>query len=140
MRRKIENTKEFLKEHDVKASYQRTVIFEYLLDNDEHPSVNTIYQDLVGKIPTLSKTTVYNTLKLFADKGLVEEITIEGHEVRYDIDDPSHGHFKCDSCGRIFDIRLNPEGFQSPDLKDFQVTQRHIHYKGICPECAKNGR
>ena len=55
----------YLKKHDIKPSYQRMKIFQYLLDNHNHPTVDTIYKALCTEIPTLSKTTVYNTLNLF---------------------------------------------------------------------------
>jgi len=56
----------YLKNHDIKPSYQRMKIFQYLLDNHVHPTVDTIYKALCPEIPTLSKTTVYNTLNLFS--------------------------------------------------------------------------
>ena len=58
----------YLKDHDIKPSYQRMKIFQYLLDNHVHPTVDTIYKALCPEIPTLSKTTVYNTLNLFVEK------------------------------------------------------------------------
>ena len=58
----------YLKNHDIKPSYQRMKIFQYLLDNHVHPTVDTIYKALCPEIPTLSKTTVYNTLNLFVEK------------------------------------------------------------------------
>ncbi|MCB0402432.1 MAG: transcriptional repressor, partial [Flavobacteriales bacterium] len=59
-----------LSSNNIKPSVQRIKIFEYLHENRQHPTVDTIYKDLVGHIPTLSKTTVYNTLKLFVDNGI----------------------------------------------------------------------
>ena len=50
----------YLKKHNIKPSYQRMKIFQYLLDNHNHPTVDTIYRALCTEIPTLSKTTVYN--------------------------------------------------------------------------------
>ena len=59
----------YLKEHNIKPSYQRMKIFQYLLDNHNHPTVDTIYKALCTEIPTLSKTTVYNTLNLFIQQN-----------------------------------------------------------------------
>ena len=63
-----------------------------------------IYTVLHKEIPTLSKTTVYNTLNTLIDAGLVKLITIDENETRYDIDTTTHGHFKCESCG-IYDFK-----------------------------------
>ena len=64
----IENIGEYLKAHEIKPSYQRIKIFQYLVENKNHPTVDMIYKALCTEIPTLSKTTVYNTLNLFIEK------------------------------------------------------------------------
>ena len=87
---------EFLKTNGIKPSYQRIKIYEFLMNNREHPTVESIYNALNGQIPTLSKTTVYNTLKIFIDKGIAMAITIDDNEVRFDAQMDLHGHFKCE--------------------------------------------
>ena len=90
----VNDIKEILVKNGISPSYHRLKIYEYLLNNrSTHRG-----HDLRGRhknIPTLSKTTIYNTLKTFAEKGLVSSITIEDNEVRYDADISLHGHFKC---------------------------------------------
>ena len=61
--------KDILIENNIKLSIQRVEILNYLLLAKNHPSVDMIYLSLSNKIPTLSKTTIYNTLKLFVKKG-----------------------------------------------------------------------
>ena len=68
MTHNVENVGEYLKENGIKPSYQRMKIYEFLLQNRIHPTVDTIYRALNKEIPTLSKTTVYNTLNLFIEK------------------------------------------------------------------------
>jgi Fe2+ or Zn2+ uptake regulation protein len=125
-----------LRNHDISPSYPRKRILEYLIERHNHPTVATIYQDLVDEIPSLSKTTVYNTLKLFCERHIVEEITIEGNEKRYDLFNPQlHAHFRCDRCGHLYDIELSQPIGHSAELKGFTVRQQSIHFSGICPEC-----
>ena len=50
---------------DIKPSYQRLRIFQYLLSHRTHPTVDEIHHALVAEMPTLSKTTVYNTCLLY---------------------------------------------------------------------------
>lgn len=64
----VTDTSNYLKEHGIKPSYQRMKVFQYLVDNHNHPTVDMIYKALCPEIPTLSKTTVYNTLNLFVEK------------------------------------------------------------------------
>ena len=58
-----------LLEYNIKPSMQRIAIMEYLMEHRTHPSADEIYTALSPSMPTLSKTTVYNTLKLFAEQG-----------------------------------------------------------------------
>lgn len=132
------NLREYLQDYGIRASHQRITIFRYLVDKGSHPSAQTIYHDLAEAIPTLSKTTVYNTVKLFVDKGIVEEITIGGgHEARYDISDPSHGHFRCERCGGITDIPIDLSVHSTAVPSGYSVREVHIHFEGLCDSCMK---
>ena len=134
---KIDNVIEYLNKNKIKPSYQRLRIFEYLNNNRDHPTVDKIYKELIYDIPTLSKTTVYNTLKLFVNKGLVRMVTIEDNEVRYDADISLHGHFKCEKCGQIYDFEIDPSSINSLEIKSFQIKETHMYIKGICDKCDK---
>lgn len=125
----------YLLDHGVKPSYQRTRIFEYLINNLNHPTVDEIYQSLSPQIPTLSKTTVYNTLKAFIEAHLVRMVNIEENEARYDVDLHTHGHFKCEQCGHIYDFDLELNEFKNDFLKRFLVKEKNIHFQGICDRC-----
>lgn len=133
MELRIDNIDEYLKSNDIKPSYQRIKILEYLIQNKNHPTVDMIYQELVNRIPTLSKTTVYNTLKLFVDKKIVALINIEDNETRYDVDTTFHGHFKCKKCNEVYDIKTEMPILK--DMDDFQIDEYHLYLKGICKKC-----
>ena len=135
MRISIENTEQHLREHDIKPSIQRIKIFDVLVRSSEHPTVDHIYQKLATEIPTLSKTTVYNTLKLFQQKGIAVVINIEDNETRFDADTTFHGHFKCNSCGSVYDFPLTENESSLQSLKDYKVEESHFYLKGICKEC-----
>ncbi|MFT3983616.1 MAG: Fur family transcriptional regulator [Lachnospiraceae bacterium] len=134
----FETLEQELKKKNINLSYQRLKVLEYLTQNQCHPTVEQIFTDLQSEIPTLSKTTVYNTLRILAEAGLVKVITIEDHETRYDIITESHGHFKCESCGTIFNFRIDIELLKSDDLNNFKIKDKNIYFKGICPECLSN--
>ena len=134
----MEQVKNYLLKHGIKPSVQRIKIYDYLFHQRTHPTVDTIYKDLNPEIPTLSKTTVYNTLKLFVDKGVAVMITIEDNEVRYDADTSIHGHFKCKSCGEVFDFQIKDEMANSIGLSEFKIEEQHVYLKGICKVCNNN--
>lgn len=133
----IDNLKERLIESNIRPTYQRLKILEYLDEYRTHPTVDEIYISLCDKIPTLSKTTVYNTLKAFGKANLVDEVKIENTEIRYDIVREPHGHLKCTECGKIFDFAIDMEKLDSEDLEGFEISEKNIYFSGLCPECQK---
>jgi Fur family peroxide stress response transcriptional regulator len=135
----IKELERLLKEHDIKPSHHRIRVLQYLTKYKNHPTVDMIYRELVEEIPTLSKTTLYNTLNLFVERGVISTLNLEESESRYDADISFHAHFKCSHCGRIYDIRMEVNGLEMTGLEDFEVTESHVYFKGICPIC-KNGR
>ena len=141
MKISYEELKRKLTEKNINPSHQRLKIMEYLFKRNGHPTADEIYSDLYKDIPTLSKTTVYNTLKVFAEAGLVKTLTIENNEIRYDIITDSHGHFKCERCGEIYNFGIDVNFLKAvnfEDLSNYQISERDIYFKGICPYCLNN--
>ena len=97
---------QYLSSFGVKPSMQRIAIMEYLMTHRTHPTVDEIYTALSPSMPTLSKTTVYNTLRLLAEHGAVLELDMDSRNTRFDGDVTPHAHFYCKSCGRIEDLPL----------------------------------
>ena len=124
-----------LRSHNLKPSYHRIKIYEYLLNNKNHPTVEMIYKALAPKIPTFSKTTVYNTLKSLVNKKLATLVTIEENETRYDADTSLHGHFKCKKCKIVYDLPLDLSQLDIPGLEQHRVSEFHFNFKGICNNC-----
>ena len=126
---------EFLLSNGVKPSNQRLKIYEYIHRNRVHPTVDMIYSNLSPEMPKLSKTTVYNTLKLFVSKGVARAINIEDHETRFDADISHHGHFKCKGCGSLFDVLLSNKEIKYNGLEGFEVDEFQVNLKGYCNVC-----
>jgi len=124
-----------LKAKNINLSYQRLKVLEYLIQNRHHPTVDQIFTDLQMKISTLSRTTVYNTLRILVDASIVRIINIEDNETRYDIEVQDHGHFKCESCGTIFNFDIDIASLISNDLNNFKIHDKNVYFKGICPGC-----
>lgn len=139
MKTTFEELSKKLKSKNIRLSHQRLKVLEYIANNRCHPTVEQIYSELHKEIPSLSKTTVYNTLNTLVKSGLVKLITIEDNETRYDIVTDNHGHFKCESCGSIYDFEINIDSFNTRDLNGFKINDKDVYFKGICPKCAKKG-
>ena len=69
------------------------------------------------------------------EAGLVRIITIEDNEVRYDINTDDHGHFKCESCGKIYDFNIDFGRAEYDELRGFYIKEKDIFFKGICSKC-----
>lgn len=124
-----------MKKRNIQPSIQRLKVMEYLVQNRTHPTVDQIYIDLHRELPTLSKATVYNTLRVLVKANLVRVVTIEDNETRYDIQVDDHGHLKCDQCGRIYNFQITMNALESDDLDQFQIRERNVYFRGICPRC-----
>jgi len=124
----------------IRPSLQRIHIYRYLCNSTEHPTAETVYSALISEIPTLSRTTVYNTLKLFHKHNLVETITIENEELRYDADVDDHLHFKCNCCGVVSDIPYDGTAqvykkFTQKLPSGFSLTKIQTCIWGTCSNC-----
>ena len=130
-----------LEEKGIRPSYQRLKILEYLVASKEHPSVMMVYRSLSTEIPTLSRTTIYNTLNLFAEKGLVLPLPITSDEMRYDGTTTQHHHFICKECGNIFDVGMACPYSTAMEIDGHKIEEIHGHFSGTCRKCReKSGR
>ncbi len=120
--------------HGVKPSAQRIAIMDYLLCHRTHPTVEAIYSELVEAMPTLSRTTVYNTLKLLEEHDAILELTIDKRTAHYDGDTTPHSHFQCKHCGRIIDIPLQKVDVEQT-AHDFVIQETEVYYWGYCRQC-----
>ncbi|MHB1319926.1 MAG: Fur family transcriptional regulator [Anaerolineae bacterium] len=119
----------------IRASHQRLRVLAFLREHRGHPTAEEIYEHLLVEIPTLSRATVYNTLHLFAQKDLVRVIDTVAPETRYDSLLTPHGHFHCDRCGALIDFPIDLESVAAANLDGFRVRERHVTFKGLCPDC-----
>ena len=129
-------TQKYLQQYGIKPSLQRMAIMEYLMAHHIHPTVDDIYSALYQSMPTLSKTTIYNTLKIFVEQKAVTALVIDEKNIRYDIDTSCHAHFQCCECGKVFDIAVEDNDLlQVKKIGEMEVTESHLYYKGYCKKC-----
>ncbi|MDD6438387.1 MAG: Fur family transcriptional regulator [Prevotella sp.] len=129
-------------EHGVRPSLQRIAILQYLLTHFNHPTVDDVYRALCTKIPTLSRTTVYNTLRLLADHHVAQMLTIDDHHLCYDGNVEPHVHFICKECGKVVDLfSEKAPSLRKPVVVDGNIIEeKQLFYRGICKECASKAK
>jgi len=131
----MQNLKKILEDAGIKPTYERLSILQYLDKKHDHPTAAMIFNEIVKKIPTISKTTVYNSLKLFIEKSIVTPLYITGSEVRYDFATKSHHHFFCEKCGKIYDLEVECPIFRKKHFQGHLIKQQHGYFRGICKDC-----
>lgn len=127
-----------LREHGIRPSVQRIAVYDYLWNHRTHPTAEEIFAALAPSIATLSRTTIYNTLRLFTEKGAAQMITIEEKEMRFDVMTDVHGHFKCSVCGEIEDFELDGDFVRKHLPKGAQADAFQIYVHGTCAKCQRS--
>jgi Fur family iron response transcriptional regulator len=102
--RNREELSELLRSRGVTPTHQRMEIAQVLFEKRWHPSADQIMAAVNVRYAETSKATVYNTLKLFLEKGLVRELIVDPSKVFYDSNISEHHHFYDIESGEITDI------------------------------------
>jgi Fe2+ or Zn2+ uptake regulation protein len=135
----MEKIKELLAAKELKPTIQRIKIYQYMIEHRTHPDVEAIYNDLVKEIPTISKATIYNTLKELIKRGLILEIPTED-KLYFDGHTQPHCHFICEECGKIYDLTVELCFGKRRKVNGHLVKKISVALKGICAECQEEGR
>ncbi len=130
-----ETLRRTLVEHGIKPTFQRLAILAAVQGNREHLPIRDFHARLVRDIPTLSKTTLYSSLELFARRGLVTRLLLDPSEVRYDGILPTHHHFVCSACGRILDLAIECVNGRRGEFHGHRIEEVHGYFKGTCRPC-----
>lgn len=121
---------------DVRPSIHRLAVLGYVANKRTHPTAEEIFNGLVADYPSMSKTTVYNSLHALTDAGLLRELDLENCKARYDLaPQQPHSHFICTGCGRIFDMKM-PGNLTIELEPGFCLSAVNLSYRGLCPECS----
>ncbi len=117
---------------------QRMAIYDAVVGRTTHPSVETVYAEVRRRFPGLSSATVYATLDLYADLGLIQELS--GPVRRYDGRASRHVNLVCQRCGRVIDVadrRLRALERTVAARARFHVHAVRFELHGICPRCRR---
>ena len=129
----------FFREKGLKVTAQRLAICNYILSRKDHPTAEQIYQELRNEHPTISLGTVYKTLLLLQELGLIQKLGFNEGSVRYDPDMELHVNMVCSKCGKISDYKSeNVEKLWDAVISDLEIKpsgQRiDIYYE--CEDCS----
>ena len=120
-----------LQQCDIQPTPQRIAVVEYVLKCRTHPSADDVLSNARKKCPTVSRATVYNTLNLLVERGLLGMQTIKEGAVVFDPNVERHHHFVDIDTGDIYDIpwdQLQVKGKEK--LKNFDITEFQVIMRG----------
>lgn len=129
MERRDEAT--ILRDHGIAPSAQRVAVARYVLRTNEHPSADEIWTRVKESFPFVSRATVYNTVKLFVEKGLLRQYALTEGRVVFDPKTDDHHHFIDVETGEIHDIPWEAIAIPSaPKLDGYDVIEYQVVMRG----------
>ncbi len=130
-----------LAEQGYRLTPQRIMVISAIEDSDGHISAEEIYAQVIAKYPNVNISTVYRTLELLKQLGLVTETDLGEGRVRYHpAGKGHHHHLVCQQCGAIIDLDESIlSDLKSALLREYQFSAdlRHLAIFGRCVQCRK---
>lgn len=127
-----------LREKGFKVTPQRLAIYKVLANSKAHPSAEMIFQQLQPYYPTMSLATVYKTVEILKEIGLIQVLNAGEDSFRYDADTSMHTHIRCLQCGRVDDLHdIDLVSFvgEVAQKTQYRLAGQQFYFYGYCPAC-----
>jgi len=122
---------EILRSHGIQPSAQRLAVAAYVLDTEAHPSAEQVWARVRERFPMISRATVYNTLNLFVEKGILRQLALSEGKVVFDPNVEPHHHFIDEATGAIHDVPWDSVDVRRVgDLKGLDVREYQVVMRG----------
>jgi Fur family peroxide stress response transcriptional regulator len=136
--KRMAHFQEVCRDAGIKLTHQRMEIYREVAQSGDHPDADTVYQGVRQRMPTVSLDTVYRTLWMLKDLGLVNTLGTGRDKARFDANLDQHHHFVCVHCGLTQDLYCEPYNQLKPpkSAKAWgQVLSAHVEVRGVCAQC-----
>ncbi len=140
MTRRLQRFEHLCRQRGLKLTHQRAMIFREVAGSEEHPDAETVYRCVHRHIPAVSLDTVYRTLRVLEEHGLLRKAEVHAGRARYDANMDRHHHFVCIHCGLVRDIYSDAMDRipVPPSAKAIgRVVSYDVFLRGICQRCAR---
>jgi len=125
----------------MRRTKQKEAILEVLRGTTSHPTADWVYNEVRKKIPNISLGTVYRNLRLLCQSGEILELDLCGALSRFDARQDNHYHFRCEKCGRVFDVDLPVDeeiDKRAAQKTGFDVSSHWLEFRGLCKNCQES--
>ena len=133
-----------LRSAGVRVTPQRRLVLDILAGADGHLDANDIYERGRRHDQSLSLATVYRTLGMLKEIGVVRELHLDCEQHHYELDGKDdHSHLVCQVCGRVIEVDSSAFARAAEavaKMYGFEVTDTEIELLGTCDRCRQQGR
>lgn len=140
---RLDQFQEAHREAGLPVTIQRRAVFEAILDRQDHPTAELVFQAVRRDLPQISRMTVHRILHNFVALGLVEKTCHPGSAARFDPKIRPHHHLVCLECGAIVDVedpRLDALPWPRIPVRQFSIENYQIQFRGRCARCRNKAR
>lgn len=135
------NRRKTLNANGLRATGQRALILDIIRRGGSHLDADEVYRQARRKHPGLSLSTVYRTLHMFKEAGLVNEVHFGEDHHHYEPRAPEeHHHLTCLQCGKVVEFKYPLSRYVKRNVSEargFEIVDTEINMRGYCPECLK---
>lgn len=136
-----DNPNSAVKGQSFRPTAQRAMILEVVKHSEEHLTAGEIFERVRQRDPKVAYGTVYRSLHLLVQHGLIQELTFADQASRYDGRTDRHDHVHCMTCGLLLDVEV-PMALTAKHIAEersgFTITSHHTVFAGMCPECGRS--
>jgi len=121
-----------------RKSKQKEAVLGVVKSTKSHPTASWVYEQVREEIPGISLGTVYRNLKMLKQDGEILELDLAGALSRFDGKTENHYHFRCEKCGRVFDLDEPVNEMINGEISrktGFRVTHHRLEFRGLCRDC-----
>ena len=139
LQKRMRRLKDGLRQSGMKMTHQRLEIFREVAKSGDHPDAETVFNGVRERVPTVSLDTVYRTLWLLLDLGLVSTLGAPREGVRFDANIRPHHHFVCTRCGLTRDVyskEFDQLGIPGSVKALGSVEKIQLELRGVCLQCS----
>jgi len=141
----INKFRAYIKAQGLRKTPERETIIEEIFSIHDHFDVDELFLRLRNKRKRVSKASLYRTIPLLIESGLIKEVYFEDGHLHYEhiYGHKDHSHLRCNRCGRIIEFDDDEIGTLQKRIGkkyDFAVTAHRFELIGYCPQCAQRGR